>query len=156
MENQLSDLGFLSLCRCKHTDLAAFYMTPSLHQSQKYDRLSATLNAKLSSMLQYVFCVSRFAHYVKVIARHKVGKFSSAADCQKMLKRWITQYVCPDANATPHVKAKLPLRKAEIVVQERVDSPGNYDCVIQLWPHYALDELSGTIQVRTEIAPVRG
>ena len=155
LETQLSELGFLALCQCKYTEYCAFYTTPSLQKAQKYDRLPATLNAKLSAMLQYVLCVSRFAHYLKVIARHKIGQFSSAIDCQKSLQRWITQYVCPDANATEQVKARLPLRKAEITVQERIDNPGSFDCIVRLWPHYALDELTGTIQVRTEIAPVR-
>jgi type VI secretion system ImpC/EvpB family protein len=155
LENRLGELGFLALCQCKYTEQAAFYTTPSVQKAQQYDQLSATLNAKISSMLQYIMCVSRFAHYVKVISRHKVGKFTSAADCQKLLQRWITQYVCPDSSATAEVKAKLPLRKAEINVQERLNSPGCYDCILRLWPHYALDELSGTIQLRAEIAPAR-
>jgi predicted component of type VI protein secretion system len=90
-----------------------------------------------------------------VIARHKVGQFSSAADCQRYLQRWITQYVSPDESATEEVKARLPLRKAEIAVRERPDAPGSFDCVIHLWPHYALDELSGTIRMRTEISPAQ-
>jgi type VI secretion system ImpC/EvpB family protein len=155
LETQLGELGFLALCQCKYTEYCAFYTTPSMQKPQKYDRMPATLNAKLSAMLQYVLCVSRFAHYLKVIARHKVGRFSSAADCQASLLRWITQYICPDASATEQVKARLPLRKAEISVQERIDNPGSYDCIIRLWPHYALDELTGTIQVRTEIVPAR-
>jgi type VI secretion system protein ImpD len=153
LENQLSEAGFLALCHCKYLEHAAFYNTPSVQKPQKYDRLSATLNARISSMLQYIFCVSRFAHYLKVIARHKVGQFGSAADCQRFLQRWITQYVTPDENATEATKASLPLRKAEITVRERVDAPGSYDCVLHLWPHYALDELTGTIQMRTEISP---
>jgi type VI secretion system protein ImpD len=153
LENELSGAGFMALCRCKYLDQAAFYSTPSVQKPVKYDRLSATLNARISSMLQYVLCVSRFAHYLKVIARHKVGQFSSAADCQRYLQRWITQYVSPDDSATEETKARLPLRKAEITVRERPDAPGSYDCVIHLWPHYALDELSGTIRMRTEISP---
>jgi type VI secretion system protein ImpD len=153
METELSAAGFMALCQCKYLEQAAFYSTPSVQKPQKYDRLSATLNARISSMLQYILCVSRFAHYLKVIARHKVGQFGSAADCERYLKRWIVQYVSPDDAATEETKARLPLRKAEIAVRERPDSPGSYDCVIHLWPHYALDELSGTIRLRTEISP---
>ncbi|MCC3870628.1 hypothetical protein K0039_21245, partial [Terrisporobacter mayombei] len=37
----------------------------------------ANANAKLSSQLQYILATSRFAHYLKVIVRDKVGSFMS-------------------------------------------------------------------------------
>ncbi|MFP1498156.1 hypothetical protein ACLB1Q_36170 [Escherichia coli] len=51
------------------------------------------MNAKLSSQLQYILATSRFAHYLKVIVRDKVGSFMSKTECQTYLQNWIMQYV---------------------------------------------------------------
>src|SRR5262249_10692791 len=67
-EKELGDLGFIPLCYCQDTELAAFYGNQSLQKPAKYDEPAATVNATLSAMVQYMLCVSRIAHYVKVIA----------------------------------------------------------------------------------------
>ena len=63
-------------------------------------------------------------------------------DLQRYLKRWISDYINPDANASPKIKAKLPLREANIEVREIPANPGAYAVVMQLLPHYQLDGLS--------------
>ena len=77
-EKELDELGFIPLCHCQDTEFSAFYTTASVQKPVKYDDPRATANARISAMLQYILCVSRFAHYVKVIGRDKVGsQFSS-------------------------------------------------------------------------------
>src|SRR5262249_22136451 len=93
LEKEISELGFIALCHCPDTHVAAFYSNPSIQQPKVYDEAVATANARLSAMLQYMMCVSRFAHYLKVLARDKVGSFIHAADCQDFLQRWLLDYV---------------------------------------------------------------
>ena len=56
----------------------AFYTTPTLHQPARYSNPDATINARLASLLQYVLCASRIAHYIKVICRDLTGSFRTS------------------------------------------------------------------------------
>ena len=103
-------------------------------------------------MLHYMLCVSRFAHFIKVLMRDKTGKFSEAGDCQRFLNDWIADFVNPDRDADDRAKARRPLREASIVVTEKPGSPGKYQAEIHLCPHFELDELSASIQLKTELA----
>jgi type VI secretion system protein ImpD len=154
-EPELSDLGFIPLCQCKDTEFSAFYTNQSAQKPKKYDDPAATVNAKLSSMLQYTLCVSRFAHYIKALGRDKVGTFTDAQGCQDMLHGWLQNYVTPDAEASPEVKAKLPLREARVEVRVHPHHPGSFLCTAYLWPHFELEELTASLKVTTELTRAR-
>ena len=77
-EPELSRLGFIPLCHCADTEFSAFYTNQSVQKPRAYDEPAATMNARISAMLQYMLCVSRFAHYLKAIARDKIGTFAGA------------------------------------------------------------------------------
>jgi len=156
LERELSELGFVPLCDCKDTEYSAFYSNPSIQQPKKYDRPAATANAKMSAMLQYTLCVSRFAHYVKVLGRDKIGVFSEPAELERFLDGWIVTYVTTDEDASPQVRARFPLREARVEVKEQPGKPGAYQCIMHLAPHYELDELTATVRIATELAPPRG
>ena len=47
----------------------------------------AQANERLSANLPYLFPVCRFAHYLKAIARDKIGTFKERADMQVWLSR---------------------------------------------------------------------
>src|ERR1043165_7278802 len=74
-EFELSNLGFLPLIHCKNRDYAAFMGAQSCQKPEKYDRDDANANAELSTKFNYIMCVSRFAHYLKVMARDRIGSF---------------------------------------------------------------------------------
>lgn len=153
LEMQLSELGFLPLCHCKDTEYSVFYSSQSIQKPKKYDRSIATVNARISSMLQYMLCVSRFAHYVKVIGRDKTGSFAEHSELEDYLQRWIVNYVTADVEASPDVKARRPLRDAEVRVTGMPGKPGAYHCVMHLAPHYELDEMSATVKLVAELTP---
>jgi type VI secretion system ImpC/EvpB family protein len=154
-EKELGELGFLPLCYCQDTELAAFYGTPSTQKPQAYDRPVATANARLSSMLQYILCTSRFAHYLKVMSRDKLGTFSDPASCEDYLQRWLSRYTMGNDSGGPEVKARYPLREARVQVREQPDKPGTFVCVAHLQPHFQLDQLTAALRLRTEHAPAR-
>jgi len=146
-EKELSELGLISFCDCKDNGSAAFFAVPSVHSPKRYDDPVATSNAKMMSMLQYTLCASRFAHYLKVLARYKVGAFSNADELQDFLNLWLMKYVTPDAKASPEIKARFPLRVAEAEVTEVLGRAGNYRIILRLCPHYQLDQLHATIRL---------
>jgi type VI secretion system protein ImpC len=145
-ENELSQLGFIPLCHYKGTTNAVFMATQSANQPTKYLDPDANANARLSSQLQYMFAVSRFAHFLKAMMRDKVGSFMSREQCESFLKEWIQHYVLLDDFASQDAKAKFPLREAEIEVLEDPFKPGVYKAIARLRPHFQLDEI--TISLR--------
>jgi type VI secretion system protein ImpC len=74
-EAELSKLGFLPLCHYKNTDYAVFFGAQTAQKPKKYDKPEATANAAISARLPYIMATSRFAHYLKVMARDKIGSF---------------------------------------------------------------------------------
>ena len=150
-EKELSDLGFIPLVHCKGTDYAAFFGTQSSQKARKYDTDIANANARLSTQLQYILCISRFAHYLKSMMRDKVGSFMSRVECERFLNRWISNYVTPDDTASPAVKAQFPLREARIDVSEVAGKPGVYKAAAFLRPHFQLDELSVSLRLVAEL-----
>jgi type VI secretion system protein ImpD len=155
LDKELGELGFIPLCHCKDTPYSAFYGNQSVQRPKTYDQAAVTMNAKISGMLQYVLCASRIAHYLKVLAREKIGSFAEAHELEEYLRRWVNDYVAPDAEASAEVKARFPLREAQVRVRERPGAPGNYMCEMHLLPHYQLDALTATVRLRTELAPAR-
>ena len=150
-EKELSDLGFISLVHCKNTAYAAFFGAQSAQKAKKYDSDDANANAVLSSQLQYIFAVSRIAHYMKAMIRDKLGSFSGAANVEEDLNQWLSQYVLLDDNASQEQKAQFPLREASVQVSEVPGRPGVYRAVSFLRPHFQLDELSVSLRLVAEL-----
>jgi type VI secretion system protein ImpC len=150
-EKELSDLGFIPLVHCKGTDYAAFFGAQSTQKAKKYNTDSANANAVLSSQLQYIFAVSRIAHYLKAMMRDKIGSFASAGNVETYLNNWIAQYVLLDDGASQEAKAQFPLREASIQVSEVPGRPGVYRAVSFLRPHFQLDELSVSLRLVAEL-----
>ena len=150
-EKELSDLGFIPLVHCKNTDYAAFFGAQSAQKPKRYNTEAANANASLSAQLQYIFAVSRVAHYLKAMMREKIGSFASAGNVEDFLNRWIAQYVLLDDNATQEAKAQFPLREASVQVSEVPGKPGVYRAVSFLRPHFQLDELSVSLRLVAEL-----
>jgi type VI secretion protein, EvpB/VC_A0108 family len=150
-EKEFADNGFIPLVHCKGTDYAAFFGAQSANKAKKYDSDAANANAKLSTQLQYMFAVSRFAHYLKSMMRDKVGSFMSRDDCQQFLNKWIMNYVTEDDTASATTKAQYPLREARVDVAEIPGKPGCYRAVAFLRPHFQLDELSVSLRLVADL-----
>jgi type VI secretion system protein ImpC len=152
-EKEFADLGLVPLVHCKGTDYAAFFSAQSANRPKLFDTDSANANARLSSQLQYILAVSRFAHYLKSIMRDKIGSFMTRKNAEDFLNRWISNYVLLDDDATHEAKASHPLREARIEVHEISGKPGAYRAVALLKPHYQLDELTVSLRLVADLPP---
>ena len=152
-EKEFADLGFIPLVHCKGTDYAAFFSTQSANKPKLYDTDAANANARLSSQLQYILAVSRFAHYLKSIMRDKIGSFMTRKNAEDFLNRWISNYVLLDDDAGQEMKAKFPLREARVDVTEIPGKTGAYRAVAFLKPHYQLDELTISLRLVANLPP---
>lgn len=155
-EKELSDLGFLPLCHYKNTDYAVFFGGQTTQKPKKYDRPEATANAAISARLPYMMATSRFTHFLKVIGRDKIGSFMEAEDCAAFLDRWIHNYVSADASASADVRARYPLREAQVEVKEIPGSPGAYNAVIHMRPWLQLEELTTSMRMVAKIPAKSG
>lgn len=150
-EKELNDLGFMAICHCKGTNKAAFFGGQSTNKPKAYLTDSATANARISSMLPYVMSASRFAHYIKVLMREKIGSFMTRQNVENYLNTWIAQYVLLDDTPPQNIKAKYPLREARIDVTDVPGKPGAYRATVFLKPHFQLEELSTSIRLVADL-----
>jgi type VI secretion system protein ImpC len=150
-EFELSNLGFLPLSHYKNTDYAVFFGGQTVQKPKKYDRPDATANAAISARLPYIMATGRFAHYLKVMARDKVGSFMEASDCETQLNRWIGNYVNSNEKGGAESKARYPLREAKIKVEEIPGKPGSYNAVAYLRPWLQMEELTTSMRLVARI-----
>lgn len=146
-EKELSDLGFIALCHCKGTDYAAFFGAQTCQEPKTYDTESANANANLSARLPYVLVASRFAHYIKVMMRDKIGSFLTKENVSRYLNHWIANYILLNDDAPQSIKAQYPLREARIDVYDVPGKPGSYTAVVYLRPHFQMEELTASIRL---------
>jgi len=150
-DGELAKLGFLPLCHYKNTDYAVFFGAQTTNKPKLYDRPEATSNAAISARLPYIMASSRFAHYLKVMGRDKIGSFMEAKDCEAWLNRWITNYVNGNDDASQEMRAKYPLRAAKVTVQEVAGKPGSYNAVAWLRPWLQMEELTTSLRMVARI-----
>jgi type VI secretion system protein ImpC len=150
-EFELSNLGFLPLIHCKNRDYAAFMGAQSAQKPKTYFSAEANSNAELSAKFNFIMCVSRFAHYLKVMARDKIGSFMEVKDCERWLNDWINNYVCDPSLAGDDTKARKPLSEARVEVKAVPGKPGWYEAVAYLRPHFQLEALSTSMRLVAEV-----
>lgn len=150
-DGELGKLGFLPLCHYKNTDYAVFFGSQTTNKPKLYDRPEATSNAAISARLPYIMATSRFAHYLKVMGRDKIGSFMEAKDCENWLNRWISGYVNANDEAGEEMRAKFPLRDAKVTVEEIAGRPGSYNAVAWLRPWLQMEELTTSLRMVARI-----
>jgi type VI secretion system protein ImpC len=152
-EKELDGLGFISLVHCKGTDYAAFFGGQTIHKPPVFDTDAANANAAISARLPYLLAASRFAHYLKVICRDKIGSFQTKDSMTQFLNRWLMTYVLGTDEAGQELKAQYPLREARVDVFDVPGKPGAYRAVVFLRPHFQLEELTASIRLVAELPP---
>ncbi|HUF55233.1 MAG TPA: type VI secretion system contractile sheath large subunit [Thermohalobaculum sp.] len=160
-EAELAKLGLMPILHRKNTDLAAFIGAHSLQDDEaRAGRLvdaDAKSNERLSANLPYLFPVCRFAHYLKAIARDKIGTFKEREDMQKWLSEWINRYVLANpAFGDEKARARRPLAMAEVQVDSVEGRPGYYNARFYLRPHYQLEGINASLRLVSELPSVKG
>ncbi len=150
-EAELSKLGFLPLCHYKNTDYAVFFGAQTAQKPKKFDNPDATSNAEISARLPYIMATSRIAHFLKVMARDKIGSFMEASDAEEWLNRWIANYVNSSPGASAEMKARYPLAEASVEVKEVPGQPGAYSAIAYLRPWLQMEELTASLRLVANI-----
>ena len=153
-EAELAKNGFIPLSHWKNTDYAVFMGAQSLQKPAEYDDPDATANANMSARLPYLFAVCRFAHYLKVMVRDKIGSFKERSDMETWLNSWIQQYTVV-SSASEEMKGQRPLAEAQVKVQEVPGNPGYYTSQFWLRPHYQLEGLTVSLRLVSKLPSVK-
>jgi type VI secretion system protein ImpC len=151
-EFELSNLGFLPILHSKGSDFAVFMGAQSCQKPKSYFDPAANANAELSAKFNLILNTSRFAHYLKVMARDKIGSFMELGQCSAWLNGWIQNYVVSNPEDVGEaIKAKRPLADAKVEVRAVKGKPGSYEAVAYLRPHYQLETLSTSMRLVAEV-----
>ncbi|CAG2158291.1 type VI secretion system contractile sheath large subunit [Cupriavidus numazuensis] len=150
-EKELNDLGFIAIVNAKGSNSATFFGSQTANKPKIYNKDSANANAQLSARLPYVLAASRFAHYLKVIMRDKVGSFQNRTDVENFLNNWIADYVLINPSASQEAKARFPLSEARVDVTEVPGKPGAYRATCFLKPHFQMEELTASMRLVAEL-----
>jgi type VI secretion system protein ImpD/type VI secretion system protein ImpC len=154
-ERQLVDAGLMPLTAIPFTEEAVFGSVRGLQQPATYmgvNANAANANARLSAQINTLLCVSRFAHYVKMLGRDMVGSLRTAEDIEMELQNWIGTYVNGNLAGGSDSRARFPLVAGRVSVRERPGKPGVYGCTVQLQPYFQLDDVNATFRLVTDIA----
>ena len=150
-EAELSKLGFLPLCHYKSTDYAVFFGAQTTQKPKKFNDPDATANTEISARLPYIMATARIAHFLKVMARDKVGSFMEASDAEEWLNKWISNFVNASPGASADMKARYPLAEASIEVKEIPGQPGSYSAIAWLRPWLQMEELTASLRLVAKI-----
>lgn len=139
-EAEIADLGFIPISTSRAHRRLAFFSANSVRWGHVRDLLPNELGGdplgeRLGSQLPYLFLVSRIAHYVKVLQRDTIGAVKDVAELQSELMTWLRQYVSDVENPEPSVRARRPLRRANLDIRPPDDGKGLYRMRLQVTPH---------------------
>ncbi len=148
-ESILSTLGFIAVCQNSTNEMPVFYSNSSIYSLQNND-----IEEKISSMLQYILCASRFAHFIKMMGRNIVGSLATPKVVEAYFNNWLQSYVA--SNELPNnIRMRYPLQGAKIEVFEKQDGTGSFGCVIHLRPRLFLEKVNTSLKLITEFGHIK-
>jgi type VI secretion system protein ImpC len=101
--------------------------------------------------------VSRFAHYLKVLARRWIGSQVTREKLEENLNEWVKQYVAEDpTKLTQSQRGQYPLKDARVEVQPVKGRPGWYEMRAFLLPHLHLEGLTAAMHLVSQMPAKAG
>jgi type VI secretion system ImpC/EvpB family protein len=155
-ERALVEASLMPLTAMPFGQQAVFGAVRSLQIPSRFTAAPAAANARLSSQINAMLCVSRFAHCIKLRGRDMVGSFRTADEIERDLHDWLQRYVSGGSSASHDLRSRFPLVAARVAIREQPGRPGVFGCTIHLQPHLQLDDVSATFRLVTEIAGPQG
>jgi len=148
-EKVISEAGFLPLSPYKNEAIACFFGCQSAKKPETYDSDDATSNAKMETMLAYMFPISRVTHYLKKMQRDNIGRFTTAQELEEHLDKWLHKY--HSKTKGQQVGAEKPFTDYGVKVTEDPSNPGWFDMDVWVVPRIVLQGISGKLHLVTKI-----
>lgn len=150
-ELEFANSGFIPLIYRKGTGDACFFSAQSLKKPKTFTDPKDSENAQLVCNLPYTFSITRIAHYVKSIARDNIGSTADATYIQRVLTRWINDYVTAITDPDDRTLRRFPFKAASIDVKEKEGKIGWYDCSICVLPHLQMEGLDVELRLESRL-----
>ncbi|MCH4092637.1 type VI secretion system contractile sheath large subunit [Acetobacter sp.] len=151
-ERMISAEGFMPLVSLSFGPEACFSSVNSIQQIVETDGTAvAAANRHLSSQINTLLCVSRFAHYVKVLGRAVIGSHATPEKIERRLQSWLRDYTNSSVKASEENRARYPLMNSKVTISEKPGYPGHFSCVMHLEPRYQLDQVDLAFNLATEL-----
>ncbi len=153
----LQEAGFACLVHLPGRRRPAFLGAPSFYQADDAPGVRRAAGIEtLAARLPYAFIRTRFAHYLKVMLRLKVGEAATAAELSAYANQWLSQYIAWQADAGTAIRAARPLRQATVTVTDVPARPGFYTFEVRLQPHFQVDHLDHDLVIDTDLGSLAG
>jgi type VI secretion system protein ImpC len=150
--NELIKNGFTPLTINKSTKKAVFMAVPSCKsvelQPNTAEGRQTALNQQIETQLPYMLISCRFSQYIKVMQRENIGSWLTRSQIDQSLNRWLKQFVSDMDNPAPSVRARRPLRNANISVRDMDGKSGWFLSTISITPHFKYMGQSFTLTER--------
>lgn len=143
MEQQLNHFGMMTIRADKFSIGIGCCYSHSIYLPHR--------NNKPSTSLQNTLCVSRFAHYIKVIMRDKIGGFYHAKHCESYLQNWLLQYTASQPNLPNNINYSYPLQQSRIRINQQLNNSGHYICSLKLTPRIMINNIETEFKFKTRI-----
>ena len=78
---------------------------------------------------------------MKVLQREQIGSWQTRADLERELNQWIRGYVSDMPDPSAETRARKPLRRAKITVEEVPGQMKWFRCALTVEPHFKLEGL---------------
>lgn len=151
-ERMVSAEGFMPLVSLSFGPEACFSSVNSIQQVVQTESAAvAVANRHLSSQINTLLCVSRFAHYVKILGRAVVGSLVTPEKIERRLQAWLLDYTNSSVKASEENRARYPLMNSKVTITEKPGYPGHFSCVMHIEPRYQLDQVDIAFNLATEL-----
>jgi len=150
-EYELAEQGLIGLVFRRESTSAAFFSACSVQRPRRFgdtpEGRAAQQSHLLGTRLPYMFVITRLAHYLKVLQREQIGAWKSRADLERELGQWIRHYVADMPDPSPATRARKPLRRAAITVEEVEGQIGWFRCGLTIEPHLKYEGAEFTLSL---------
>lgn len=153
-EAAYSSVGLIPVFSINQSPYIATLSSQSVQQPKDFSTEESSNNLRLSSMFNYMLCICRMAHRLKIEVRSQVGKSGDAEGIQDHMQRWLMEHSSGRNRGLEQKMIKPFLdEQTGFYVFEDVTDPGRYDCTIRLCPHHKYD--NGNVKLVFEPVALR-
>ena len=139
-ETAFSQLGFIPLYSINNSSKVAVLTNQAVQSPVEMSTAAATNNFRLSTLFNYMLCVCRMAHRLKIKCRTQIGGAASAKEFENTMHAHLMKYTS-NRGSQLEQRMKKPFlnENTDFSAVEDVTDPGHYDCRISLCPHHKFD-----------------
>jgi len=153
-EQALNNEGITALMQIPQTSHAAFLSNPSVKTMMPIKADEKITGEQLATLIPYMLCVCRFAHYLKVIAREQLGRYHNISDCEYRLNHWLSQYIASNTDINFKMKTRFPLSSGEVKIALARGHNEHYLCLMKLSPQLKTNHACAAILLKTSFSAI--